>query len=313
MKTHLKILTLVGLLSGGLVYANDKDYEKDKERSQSSEGESTAQPQASISIEEAAGAESKAGTKVSFDELPQEVQKTIRTHAGSLNVEDIQKKEKNGEACYQASFDKDNMKSKLTVAEDGSLLQYQQARDMTVAAVVPEISSSDKELSDLPDAVQKAIEEKAGSAEVGNISESTLQGETVYHAGFNDGASHTDLIVSEDGELLASTQQTALFIAPLESSEKLSLNSAPDPVQQAIREEASAAQVTDIDKGQWNGQTAYKVMVEKEGTPMALLLSESGDVLGREVSEAAGAEPKKHKKDKKHKESQDEKELEDQN
>jgi hypothetical protein len=210
-------------------------------------------------------------------------------------------------------FDKNNMKGKLTVAEDGSLLQYQLAEDLAVVAAVPEISEGQTQLTDLPEAVQQRIKDEAGSAEVGNISKTSQDGQTIYHAGFNEGGAHTDLFVNEEGNLIAKSQKTALFVAPLESSEKVELSSAPEAVQKAIREEAGSAQVADIDKGMWQGQSAYKVMIEKEGTPRALVISENGEILGQEISEAAGAEKKspdeKHQQEQK---SQDDQELKDQ-
>jgi hypothetical protein len=98
------------------------------------------------------------------------------------------------------------------------------------------------------------------------------------------------LFVSEDGKIIGESQQTALLIAPLQSGQKVSLSSAPEAVQKTIREQAGSAQVSDVDKGTWQGQSAYKVMVEKNGKPMPLVISENGTLLSGAFSEAAGAE-----------------------
>ena len=73
MKKHIHLATItIGLLSGALVFADDKD--KSKDTSQSSDS-STQQQQEQSSIQsEAAGAEKSSGEKVTFNELPQPVQ-----------------------------------------------------------------------------------------------------------------------------------------------------------------------------------------------------------------------------------------------
>jgi hypothetical protein len=294
MKMQIYLTTVaVGILGGRLVYADDKDLQNSKDKSQSSQSSAQGQQQEQSSVQsDAASAEKSSGQTIMFNELPQPVQKTMRANAGEANLENIQKQNIKGQTCYQASFDKDNMKGKLTVAQDGSLLQFQQAEDLAVVAAIPQVSTSGTKISDLPDAVQKTIKDQAGTDQVGNIFKTSQNGQTVYHAGFNEAGAHTDLFVDENGKLLGKTQETALFIAPLESSEKLSLSSAPEAVQKTVREKAGSAHVADIDKGKWNGQTAYKVMVDKNGTPTALLISENGNILGQEMSEAAGAENK---------------------
>jgi hypothetical protein len=289
MKRNIYLsMMVVGLVSSQLVFADDEtSSSKDKSQSDST---SAASQEKDSSRFRGAGERSEKGTKVSLDQLPESVQKTIRAEAGDAKVENVRKMTKHGQTCYQATFDKENMKGKLTVAEDGSLLQYQQAEDLALVAAAPAVSRTDTKLTDLPEDVQKAIKEQAGSNPVGDISKNSEGGKTMYHAAFNEGGARTDLIVGEDGKVVAKSEETALFVAPLENAQTLALSSAPEPVQKAVRHYAgSTAEVTDIDKGTWNGKTAYKITVEKNGSPRSLVISENGELLGRETNTGAPA------------------------
>lgn len=267
---------------------SDQSSQQDKSSQQNQQDQSSQQPDSAG--KPGSSQSSTSGEKVTMKDLPQEVQETMRSQAGNLNVENIQKISKNGETTYQAQFDKGAMKGKLTVAEDGSLLQFQQAVDLALIAQVPSVTESQTALTELPQPVQETVKKHAESNEVGNISKSSKSGKTIYHAAFNEAGVHTDLLVAEDGELIARVDETALFAAPLKSGQSLSLQSAPQPVQQAVREHAgSAAQPSDVDKGTWNGQTAYKVMLEKDGMRRPLVISEQGEILGQQQASGLGA------------------------
>jgi hypothetical protein len=227
---------------------------------------------------------------ISFNQLPERVQKTVSAAAGGANVENVQKLTKNGRTCYQASFDQKNMKGKLTVSEDGSLLQYQQAEDLALVAAVPTIPKTGMSLTDLPEAARKTIKEQAGSNDVGDVSKKTEGTRTLYHAAFNDAGVHTSLLVDEDGKLVGKSEETALFLAPVEEVHTMALSAAPQAVQKTVRKYASPTSVTDIDKGTWNGKTAYTVMVEKNGSSRCLVISESGELLGHQTATGAPAE-----------------------
>jgi uncharacterized membrane protein YkoI len=242
---------------------------------------------------------SKAKT-MSFTQLPAPVQKTMRAEAGNLNLENIHSINADGQTRYCASFDKgNNLKGKVTVAEDGSLLQYQESDRLALISEVPKLNKTGMKLTDLPAPVQKKVKAEAASNEVGDISKDTQSGKTVYHVAFNNEGMHTDLVLDPDGKVLLRSDETALYAAPLQSSQSLTLKSAPQAVQNAVREHAgSSPTVTDIDKGTWNGQTAYRVMLEKNGTLRPLLISESGQILhaqGSEHSGATGAPPTSEK------------------
>jgi len=220
------------------------------------------------------------GRQLTLSQLPPAVQKTMRAEAGNLNLENIHKVTRNGQTAYRASFDKAGMKARLTVGEDGSVLQYQETDRLALVTEVPKITSSGMKVADLPQAVQTKVKDLAGKNTVGDVSKDTESGKPIYHVAFNDAGIHTDLVLDQSGKVLLRSDETALFTEPLKNSQTLSLQSAPAAVRNAIKEHGgTSGTVTDIDKGTWQGQTAYKVMIEKNGTARPLLLSENGQIL----------------------------------
>ena len=226
-------------------------------------------------------------TRVSLNQLPAAVQKTFRSESGSLNVENLYKLSRNGQTCYVGTYDKGPLKGQLTVGEDGSLLQSVQAANIALINHAPPLGSSEIKMSELPQALQSSLKQVAGTNNVGEISKVNHAGKTLYTAAFNDGGVHTELIYDEEGKLVLRTDQTALFAAPLRTSQRVSVNTAPKAVQNAIQQHASSDAVTDIDKGQWNGRTAYRVMVQKNGATRPILISETGEILRGENRNAA--------------------------
>ena len=227
-------------------------------------------------------------TKISFDQLPAPVQKTFRSESGGLNVENLYKLSRNDQSCYVGTYDKGVLKGQLTVGEDGSLLQSVQAANIAIINQAPPLGSSEMKMSELPQALQSSLKQIAGTNKVGEISKVDHAGQTLYTAAFNDAGIHTELIYDQEGKLVLRTDQTALFTAPLQTSQKVSVNTVPKVVQYAIKQHATTDAVTDIDKGQWNGKTAYKVMIHKNGSARPMLISENGEILhGHKLNEAA--------------------------
>ena len=65
----------------------------------------------------------KSATKLSYSELPQAVQDTIKSHGGSANAKSIRKHTENGKTVYNVSIEKDGKNEKLKIAEDGTVIK----------------------------------------------------------------------------------------------------------------------------------------------------------------------------------------------
>jgi hypothetical protein len=291
MKMNLQLILITGaLVSSQIVFADQQDAANSSKNSQTTQSSQSSQQDRSSASSDASASNGQSGTKVMFNQLPQPVQKTFRAESGMLNIENLRKLTKNGETRYQGTFDKGDMKGKITVAKDGSLLRFQESSELALVPETPRISQTGTKLSDLPEAVQKTIKEQAGSATPGDFSKSTESGKTVYHAAFNESGVHTDLFLAEDGKIVGRADETALYAEPMQNSQTVSLSTAPEAVQKAVRDHTgSSAEVTDIDKGTWNGQTVYKVMLDKNGSARPLVISENGQLVSSKGPSSVGA------------------------
>lgn len=286
----IPVTIAIGLIGTQLALANDQS-------SSSSNQQNTQQSNSATSTSQASQASK--GQTILFSQLPEKVQSAMHAEAPGINIENIQKISKNGGTCYRGSFDRNGLKGRLTVAEDGSLLQYQESASYAMFEAAPSLNdrgNSKIQLSELPQAAREAVNQRAGSNQLGDVFKTTdaQSGKTAYHVAYTDGAVLTDLLVDEQGNVLYRADQTALYTAPLQNPQSLSLQSAPDRVQKAIREHGGSAQkISDIDKGTWNGKTVYKVMIERDGTFRPLLVSENGQIVqpgGSQASTGAAAE-----------------------
>jgi hypothetical protein len=180
------------------------------------------------------------------------------------------------------------MKGQLTVGEDGSVLQVVQTANIALINRAPALGESDLKQSELPESLRSTLKRYAGTNQVGEIAKVDHAGQTLYTAAYNDAGVHTELIFDESGKLVLRTEQTALMAAPLQSAQTVTMQTAPKAVQDAIRQHTGGnPQVSDIDRGQWQGQTAYRVMIQKNGSARPLLISESGEILRGSRSEAS--------------------------
>lgn len=230
-----------------------------------------------------------------LDQLPKAVQKTMLLHSGGANPENIREINQNGKQCYTATFDRADEKGKMTVARDGSLLSLQESAEFAADVELPKLAKSQLGFNQLPQPVQQTIQQQAGSSRVGNVSLSKVNGRQFYRADFNREGIRHELFIRPDGRIAAQVQETAFAIVPMENVHSLALKDTPRDVQQAARSNAQGGKVSDVDKANWNGQTVYSVMVDKNGRLSQWIYDQNGKVVaqpGQTVNEAAGADNK---------------------
>lgn len=248
----------------------------------------------------AAGAVSGDGSrKVSLNETPAAVQRTIKAQAGSAPVEDIDRETKGGKTTYEAAFKKNGVQTELLVAEDGRILRGSGGSSgvagvtTTADASAPLGSASKVQLNEVPTAAQTAIKAQAGSAPIEDIDKGTLNGRTVYEAAFKRNGVHTELRVAEDGTVLsgagtpiveaagaATTPAAAVRPAPLsDGSGKVQFSELPAAVQKTLRDQAGAAAIEDIDRETKGGKTTYEAAFKKNGVNTEVRVSEDGTIV----------------------------------
>jgi hypothetical protein len=256
----------------------------------------SSQSQQSIA-NEPAGAQSS-GKQMLLDQLPKQVQKTIVQHAGGANPENIREITQNGKQCYTATFDRAGTKGKITVAQDGSLLSLQESAQFAMDVELPKLEKSQIQLNQLPQPVQQTIKLEAGPSRIGNLSKSEVKGQQLYRVDFNREGIRHELFITPQGKIAAQVQETAFAVEPMQNVRSLTLDETPQAVQQAARSNLQGGQVTDVDKANWNGQTVYSVMIQKNHRLSQWIFDQNGKVVespGQQIREAAGAESQSSK------------------
>jgi hypothetical protein len=290
MKSYVKtILTaaIAGSTAIAIYAANDQTS------SQNSSDQSSAQKSDQASGSASQSGSQSSGQKLLLDQVPKAVQKTLLQHSAGANPENIRRITQNGKQCYTATVDRPDFKGKLTVAQDGSLLAIQQSEDFAIDVQAPQLEKSQIRFTQLPKPVQETITKEAGSAHLGNLSESEVNGQTLYRADFDHEGVRNELFVTPQGKVAAAVQETSFAIQPMDDVRSLSINDTPQSVQKAAQSNASGGKITDVDAAKWHGQQVYSVMVDKNGRLSQWIFDENGKAIeqpGRQIPEAAGAQ-----------------------
>lgn len=178
---------------------------------------SGGQPRASATPATTSPAPLNGAGKVALSEVPEAARKVIQREAGSATVEDIDKGTLNGRTVYEAAFKRNGVHTEVRVAEDGTLLSggspvikesagaaRPDAPPAPVATPTPVVVANESrkvQFYELPAAVQKAVRDQAGSAEIEDIDKETRNGKTVYEAAFKKDGKNIELRVNADGSL----------------------------------------------------------------------------------------------------------------
>jgi uncharacterized membrane protein YkoI len=134
--------------------------------------------------------------KVSFDELPDAVKKTVRERAGSNRIEDTERGTLDGRVVYEVAFKSEGKHNELRVAEDGLVVQQIAGTQIRFPGSLT--------VEEVPPRVRQAIQAQVGSGEVNDIDKKTVDGKTVYEVGFkkeSGGAQH-EIQIAEDGTVI---------------------------------------------------------------------------------------------------------------
>lgn len=121
-------------------------------------------------------------------------------------------------------------------------------------------------LSDCPSAVQKTIKERAGTAEISEITKETECGDTEYCVTVKKGGKELDLYVAPDGNFLRWEEEVALKDCPV-------------AVQKTFKARVGAAEITEINKETDDEGTEFVATVQKGDKKVELCVAPDGDFL----------------------------------
>ena len=133
-----------------------------------------------------------------FGSLPQNVQSTVLSEAGTAEITDVIKEIIEGRVIYKIHFREAGTFPPLIVGADGSVLN----QDLSVAVPARQVTTTGLKLADVPLSVSKVVQEKAPNAEVSSVSKETWGDHVVYIITFKDEVKNPKLHIVADGTLL---------------------------------------------------------------------------------------------------------------
>jgi len=191
---------------------------------------------------------------LALTDVPPAVQKTIGDNLAGRTVSTIDRVVNNGDVSYEVSTQsQDGTEWDLTVADNGTLLGI------------------DVAFTDLPSAVQSAINTQVGQGKLEGIQKLFDDGEMTYQAGITaPGADERDYTFNEDGTLV---------------SEEVNLSELPPEIQTPINSLVGKGKLEGIDKTFGSDGITYEAtMTTPAGQERNFTLAESGTLLSEEVS-----------------------------
>ena len=120
-------------------------------------------------------------------------------------------------------------------------------------------------LSDLPLAVQKAIQEQTKGAEIKGFSTEIEKGKTFYEAETRLNGHGRDLLFDKTGALVEVEQETAL-------------DAIPAPARSAIQKQAAGGKVLEVQAVTRDGSVSYEAEIEKNGKKSEFAVKPDGTV-----------------------------------
>jgi len=138
--------------------------------------------------------------KVTLDQVPEAVKKTILKEAAGAKIKEIEKETKDGKTIYEAEFIKDGKEVEVKVAPDGTVLKRE------VEEEEEEGEHHEKEqkvtLDQVPAPVKKTILAETTGGEIKEIELESEHGRAVYEAEYVKDGKKYEIEVSADGKVL---------------------------------------------------------------------------------------------------------------
>ena len=246
--------------------------------------------------------------QVPLNQLPPPVQRTIRTETKNGPVARVEQlPNNNGQSMYEVFFTEANGKEKVIYLNpDGTYVKSGSASVGTVgnsASVsssgqgtsswdsmagggrVPLSGATKVTYAQLPEPVQHAFQNVAGTAPIESVDRGTLNGQTVYEGAFKQNGQTVKLRVTPRGTVIQDPRDSRILAgAPMLNARAIGLSQLPAPAQNAIQAQVGTGRVESVQQGQMDGQTVYEALVNRNGQNERVRVSSAGRVLS--VSQA---------------------------
>ena len=238
-------------------------------------------------------------TTIKLDELPDPVENALKQQAPHGEVRTITREQRVGGDVYVVSVRDGDRAGEIEIDANGKIIRDER-RDLSALTASTPVRPLEEKVEGmpyekLPVAIQNAIKAYATASDIRSI---TLgldrDGKTIYDVVFYRDGRRDRMIVAKDGRMVRIEENVSPAFE-LPSSRKppvLAIGDLPQQVQDTIRRQTDKVVVKDIQTKEVGGQTVYQVNYNTNGTPMELLVNNSGEVVlpqGDRASEAAGA------------------------
>jgi len=228
--------------------------------------------------------------KIEPTQLPEAVRKTLNASQGTDTIKEIEKQTKDGRTVYEVEFERRGFNPKLTIAEDGSVVRDSRKDAVTDTGstasqrYVPLIPrTATLQARDLPEAVQKTIQQQAAGREVVDIDKETWNNRTVYEVEFAQTGRNAQIHIADDGSIVKRdeprTRTTGVGTPIFGFYLGTQLEDTPPAVQETIKREARGHQIADIDKELRTGSPVYEVEIKQPTGNFELHIAENGTIL----------------------------------
>ena len=144
-----------------------------------------------------------------FNELPPQVQKTVRAQSPNGEIASVSKMSTNNMDAYKVEFKNDNGRNPVViVGANGTLLSSELPRQAgAIERALTPTGAAGTPFSALPEAAQKTIQAQAPNAPIADISRHEDNGRVIYEIEFKDKGKNPSIKVAEDGTLVQNLQK----------------------------------------------------------------------------------------------------------
>jgi uncharacterized membrane protein YkoI len=189
-------------------------------------------------------------TAVTLSLVPPAAQKTILAQVGKGRLGDINQLTEDGKTSYEVEFTRDEVHRSLSVEAGGKLLSWQVL------------------MSELPDAVQKTIQEQVGKGKLEEI-DKTFD---------DDGFTYDVTVKRRNGREYSFTVSAAGKLIGVE----MELGQTPKEVQKTIKEQVGDGRISSIEKSMEDQEVTYDVEAEKSGKELSFRVAPDGKLITEE-------------------------------
>ena len=254
--------------------------------------------------------------KMTYAELPAPVRRAADAQVQGGEVNDVERKLRNGRVTYGIGFKGPNgtgPQREIVLDSQGNLLRGRgsvnrssasASASTTSPATSTSVSTSTIAYGELPQDIRKVAEAHLNNGAVERVERQSQNGQVNYFINFkNDSGSYQQMLIAQDGRILsnqlvsasaagsapaaqsgAATQPSnpsaVTTLAPLSNSSVLDLSQVPPEVRRAIRTQLGNAKVEEVLRGNWSGRPVYQVaFTDQNQKYVEMQFEQNGQVL----------------------------------